>query len=470
MEAEGAIVQQIVQATKKHNNILVTRASLHIGNSYYLVFDLAKYDLWRFFKDESEPPLRTIAQKMIFLNCFIGLAGGLAYLHDELSIALPEGDQLLRCYHLDLKPQNILVFFEDGKMILRFTDFGISRIKSIEPQSLGDEADDPVHSLDKIFRPSPLSDPTSGVDNTRYGGTYAAPEAVYPNGKVTRKSDVWGLGAVLTLAMTYMQYEWGGILAFAEARSQNRDDRFFDMPTNEESSCVLHSSVTKQLNKLIEAAATESDVERNVFKLISDLLKNKMLRPRAADRVYAKQVEDSLRSIHSTYSKKSKCTTGSKHHTITALIPHEPFLAPLEREYTLPAETDANESISEESHEITRQQVQPRRTDARELFRRVRDRVLRREARFLYNITPLPLPYVMKLCKLSLDGKYLAIGGEDLIVTISVSDIQPDQPSPIFVGLPPPEGQQWTDFSISTEYLCVAVDAGCFEVCRPSAY
>ena len=71
----------------------------------------------------------------------------------------------------------------------------------------------------------------------------------------------------------------------------------------------------------------------------------------------------------------------------------------------------------------------------------------------------------MRLCKLSLDGKYLAIGGEDLIVTIPIAAIQSDRPFPVFVGLRPPEGQQWTDFSVSTEFVCVAVDAGCFEVC-----
>ena len=302
MEAEGAIVQQIVQATKKHNNILVTRASIHIGNSYYLIFDLAKYDLWRFFKDRAEPLPSTFAQKMTFLSCFIGLAGGLAYLHDELSIALPERNQLIRCYHLDLKPQNILVFFEDGNMVLRFTDFGISRIKHIKPQSPGDDADGPVHSLDRIFRPSPLPDPTSGVDNSRYGGTYAAPEAVAPNGKVTRKSDVWGLGTVLTLAITYMQRGWDGIVAFAYARSRNRDDRFFDIPTSDEATCVLHSSVIQQLDDLVEKASGESDVEEVVFRRLSELIRNKILRPVATERVHARQVEDSLRSIHSTSS------------------------------------------------------------------------------------------------------------------------------------------------------------------------
>ena len=476
MEAEGAIVQQIVQATKKHNNILVTRASIHIGNSYYLVFDLAKYDLWRFFKDRSEPPPGTFTQKMTLLACFIGLAGGLAYLHDELSIDLPERNQLLRCYHLDLKPQNILVFFEDGKMILRFTDFGISRIKHIEPQSLNDDADGPTHSLDRIFRPSPIAEPTSGIDNSRYGGTYAAPEAVAPNGRVTRKSDVWGFGTVLTLAMTYTQYGWDGIVAFAHARSQNRDDRFFDVLTGDESACVLHSSVVQQLDNLIGKASGESDVEEHVFRLVSDLIKNKILRPQAADRVYARQVEDSLRSIHSTFSERGMSMVRTRHSgrlshyrptaASTTAIPNQPLLAPLERSQTLPLGSDATEIIIAEHDEATQQHVQPRRTTARQLIRRARDRILGRESRFSPNIASLSLPCAMRICKFSLDGKYLAISGEDLIVTIPIAAVQSDWPLPIFVGLPPPEGQQWTDFSVSTDYVCVAVDAGCFEVRR----
>ena len=474
MEAEGAIVQQIVQATKKHNNILVTRASIHIGNYYYLVFDLAKYDLWRFFKDRSEPPPGTFVQRMNVLSCFIGLAGGLAYLHEELSIALPERNQLLRCYHLDLKPQNILVFFEDGKMILRFTDFGISKIKHIEPQSLGDDADDPIHSLDRIFRPSPLAEPTSGIDNSRYGGTYAAPEAVAANGRVTRKSDVWGFGTVLTLAMTYTQYGWDGIVAFAHARSRDRDDRFFDVPAGDESACVLHSSVVQQLDNLIGKASEESEVEEQVFRLVSDLIKNKILRPQPADRVYARQVEDSLRSIHSTFSGRGTSLTRNQkssrlsHYRPTAsssaVIPHQSLLAPLERSRTLPVGSDATEIISATHYETPQQHAQPRRTFARQLIRRAKDRILRREPRLFPNVTSLPLPFAMRICKLSLDGKYLVIGGEDLVVTIPIAAIQSDRSFPIFIGIPPPEGQQWTDFSVSTDYVCVAVDAGCFEV------
>ncbi|KAK4693582.1 hypothetical protein P7C71_g3846, partial [Lecanoromycetidae sp. Uapishka_2] len=236
-EAEESILRKFVQSSKRHNNILVTKASLEYGNTYSLFFDLAKYSLWDYFND---PDVSIIPeQKGDIFGRSIGLAGALAFLHDELYLD-STGEQL-HCYHLDLKPQNILVFErgddsdENNNDIWKISDFGISQMKHIKPSGGDVDSDHPVSFLDRIFRPQKQdTNPSSGINNTRYGGTYGAPEARLTTDKVTRKSDVWSLGCVLIDVLTFLDSGPNGIEEFENARSKDRDnDRFFESITSE---------------------------------------------------------------------------------------------------------------------------------------------------------------------------------------------------------------------------------------------
>ena len=262
----------------------------------------------KYFQDPSFPVPQTPVQRMAFFASFIDLAGGLAYLHDELSFTCPERNQRFRCYHLDLKPSNILVFIEGEHLTLKFTDFGVSRIKLIRPSPLGDECNPLDFSLDTIFRTRDQApDATSGVYNSRPGGTYAAPEARRENNKVTRKSDVWSFGAVLAVAMTYMQFDWSGIEEFAAARAiEGKDDSFYDRSPSQargasEVCYVLDESVLTQLNEITDAAESNDHAEGIAFRRACVLIKDGILCPVAHDRWPAKQVEEGLRAIYQEF-------------------------------------------------------------------------------------------------------------------------------------------------------------------------
>lgn len=71
-----------------------------------------------------------VDQKTVVFGKTIGLVGALASLHEELKLdptnEQPKSEQL-QCYHLDLKPQNMLVFVVNGNDIWKTTAFDISR-------------------------------------------------------------------------------------------------------------------------------------------------------------------------------------------------------------------------------------------------------------------------------------------------------------------------------------------------------
>lgn len=219
-EAEGFILKKLIQADKHHEIILVTKASLYWGSTYSLFFDLAKYNLSEYFHDENMSMLPK-QKAMVFGQC-IGWAGALAFLHKNLFLNVSTSEQL-QCYHLDLKPQNILVFERDepngrqGNYIWKISDFGISKVKYCKRHGSKELSSQHVSFLEMIFPPKkPIDDPdaSTGVDNSRYGGTYAAPEARLENDKVTRKSDVWSLGCLIILVLTFLDSGTIGIADF----------------------------------------------------------------------------------------------------------------------------------------------------------------------------------------------------------------------------------------------------------------
>ncbi len=175
--AEGTTIKQFIQCAKSHDNIATTKASLEWGNTYSLFFDLAKCNLWEYFMDDAKDDadtVNTLVEKQRVFGRTIGLAGALTYLHDELY--LDSTNEQLQCYHLDLKPQNILVFGTSGKEIWKISDFGISQIKRVPQNKSHGESEHHISFLDRIFTSkTPDDDPSSGVDNSRYGGTLCFP-------------------------------------------------------------------------------------------------------------------------------------------------------------------------------------------------------------------------------------------------------------------------------------------------------
>ncbi len=304
-DAEGSTIAKFIRCAKKHDNIAITKASLEWGKTYSLFFDLAKCNLWEYFMNPTVK-MENLEEKRRVFSRTVGLAGALAYLHDELYLA--SENERLQCYHLDLKPQNILVFEMNGEEIWKIADFGISQIKRIPGNASHHGSEQHVSFLDKVFHSkTPDDDPSSGVDNSRYGGTYAAPEAKEKSDKVTRRSDVWSLACVITLVLTYLHNQTHGIKQFQESRARDRShDWFFDskaLKTGSETKEILHKSVVSWLDTLNGAALGRDKVEAQATMKATELLKRHMFLRDQEKRFSAKEVEKKLMDIQSFFTE-----------------------------------------------------------------------------------------------------------------------------------------------------------------------
>lgn len=380
-----------------------------------------------------------------------GLAGALAYLHDELYIA-STGEQF-RCYHLDLKPQNILVFESNGTDIWKISDFGISQIKRISANKahLEDEKH-PVSFLDSIFRrEDPNADPSSGVDNSRYGGTYAAPEAKLATDRVTRTSDVWSLGCVLALILTFIDSGSKGIREFGEARLKDRDnDRFFEATSPEileATDYVLHASVSTWLDTLTNNAYERDDREGEVFEKASRLLQEHMLLLDPFSRYSAKNVEMQLRSIQATFPNSTQIlpVPEQRQDPEPQAQPQPP---PQIQGQELEPETGPYQEDSEPVEAIPTEYGNSQTPD-------------------LQSTWHFELPDAARECKFSDNGKYLGVVSNSGLITNLVTEIQESRAGE--THRPPREGR-WTDFSLGTNHLCAVLESDYFEVTHLPSY
>lgn len=293
------MIKRLIRSTKTHENILVTLASLEQGDSYSLFFDLAKYNLWEYFMDK-RVSIESFGQRTEVFSQTIGLAGALAFLHEELISG--SSTETYHCYHLDLKPHNILVFESDGRHIWKISDFGISKIKRVETNK--------IYSLDNIFVPDNANAHkvlSSGVTNPRYGDTYGAPEARHQGNRINREVDVWSFGCVIVLVLTYMNSQSTGITEFQEARERNRnDDRFYGPAKSSGGSdikYILHHSVQTWLKFLVSQAKERSNHEGSVTENVSNLLHYQILCPDPSKRLPAKHIEAHLQRIYKLFSR-----------------------------------------------------------------------------------------------------------------------------------------------------------------------
>ena len=425
--AEGTTIKQFIQCAKSHDNIATTKASLEWGNTYSLFFDLAKCNLWQYFMDDVQDDadtVNTLVEKQRVFSRTIGLAGALTYLHDELY--LDSTNEQLQCYHLDLKPQNILVFGTSGKEIWKISDFGISQIKRIPQNKSHVESEHHISFLDNIFKSKTLdNDPSSGVDNSRYGGTYAAPEAKEKSETVTRKSDLWSLACIITLVLTFLHNRSRGILQFQESRLKGRShDWFFDSKAlKEEAKEIMHVSVSDWLDTLNDEALRRHESEAKATMMATEMLRNSMFLRDQESRLRAEEVEKKLRVIQSSFSEPPE--SPPKNNTPKSRgswRTHLPQL-PLSRH-----------------HKGSHKNHNPQRSS-------------------LFDI-----PDDCVRCKFSADGKYLCIASNDAMAIKPISGIQQGQKGSPFSS---PKDKKWAEFGLGSKYLCAALDSEDFEVSLP---
>lgn len=206
----------------KHAHIVNPLTSWEYEGGCYMLFPLAKSDLLEYMNG-----LRRCDGKIVrnMLKQLHGLSSGIAEIH----AAKPRpGGELLdpndlpkrSGYHMDIKPENILVFEENEgeSQIMKWSDFGCAKFE------------------DWALRSGLIQ---SHQTRNKMGNlTYQAPEA-YPSGKCGRKSDVWSMGAVFLEVVVWLILGPKELDRFRNGRTRcvsligqppTEDDKFFYSP------------------------------------------------------------------------------------------------------------------------------------------------------------------------------------------------------------------------------------------------
>ena len=174
------ILRKIRQSNLRHNAILLDWGSITESDEtgvviqHSLIFPLAKFNLAQFLQDYSR--FRIYTTNSILVEKLVDVVEALDFLHDKLNVI-----------HLDVRPENILVFengssrsdhndLDQHKLALVLSSFGLSRERGGR-QSIGHISD----------------------------GTYQSPEnqAGVPS-FASRRSDIWSIGCVALMMMAFI--------------------------------------------------------------------------------------------------------------------------------------------------------------------------------------------------------------------------------------------------------------------------
>jgi serine/threonine protein kinase len=308
-DMEHHTLKQILASDRTCPNIVDIYGSLAIGSSSYSIFmPLAMCDLHTYMKEDFRTRPNSTFEKTAMIQSARGLARGLEFLHDGMRTA--EGEKMV-CYHMDLKPNNILVFLEEvrGKpeFVWKISDFGMSRLKfKSREQPRGREKD-----FDSWFvRFHNTGDTSASATYNRRGeGTYLGPESLSPYRDMRTANDVWSLGCVLSVVFAYLEEGSSGVARYRDRRMEHHNadgyDRFF-IPNAIFSRPKVHPVVTLWHDRLIKKAKLRSLAEGEAVKSILNYLERAVLLTDQSKRCTAQDVADQLRDTFQAYEKSER--------------------------------------------------------------------------------------------------------------------------------------------------------------------
>ncbi|KAF5723463.1 serine threonine kinase [Fusarium mundagurra] len=302
-EKEVASIREIFSGNSKHNNILESFGTIIIRGpeqKFSLLMPLAEMDLQKYM--ESNPDISADGRwaRERIISAAIGLADGLDFLHSKMTTA--GGDRLV-CYHMDLKPSNILVFLHDPRtegtdtedrdygMIWKLSDFGLSRVKTKTT---------PEKNLDSLFERKLIdqSSQASPTQNPRGNGTYMPNEAQDHGKAMDHKSDIWSLGCIISVLFTYMEEGHSALERYSDSRRKyNKPHKMVDVFYQENRSsrgAGLNEAVKAQHTKLIEAAKKRNAAEGEAVSYILRYLESNVLVIDQGDRCKAESIVQCL--------------------------------------------------------------------------------------------------------------------------------------------------------------------------------
>jgi serine/threonine protein kinase len=189
-------------------------------------------DFWQSKTSRADPDFLWVLKEMV------GLAHALEDLHR------------VNIRHGDLKPANILCFQENGNMILKITDFGISR----------------AHTKATDFR---YMKTITSASTKAYEGPEAAHEY-----KLSRRYDSWSMGCIILEFVVWLLYDYSALESFLHARDSEYHgyyrQRSGSSPRNQKlkDKTELHPSVDEAMDCLLKDPRCVNTALEDIVKIV----------------------------------------------------------------------------------------------------------------------------------------------------------------------------------------------------------
>lgn len=302
--SDDQILRQIVAAGRKCDNIVDFFGSVAIGLvTYSLFMPLAICDLKDFMMEIHPGRPHGISEKAELIFSAYGLAGGLDFLHTGMM----SGRDRLVCYHMDLKPSNILIYHETNcsktPYIWKISDFGMSRVK-VKAENAGVESEKNFNSW-ILSRHKPQEPSSLGTNNRRGEGTYLAPETVAATPIIKTEADVWSLGCVISVLFAYLEEGSLGVDRYAEKRAEPHSahgfDRFFLRIWGWRHPFTAHPEVREWHDRLIQKAKHRNRKEGDAMEFILRYLEDEVFKEQSK-RCKAKHLGERLFETYEKYA------------------------------------------------------------------------------------------------------------------------------------------------------------------------
>ncbi|KAJ5721251.1 uncharacterized protein N7483_009185 [Penicillium malachiteum] len=306
---ENHEIIKIILSLAKHENIVKSLGSIIVGSSTYsLLMPLAICDLEDYMTEHHKDKANTPLERLAVIQNARGLAGGLGFLHTQMKTK--DGDELV-CYHMDLKPANILVYQNGNSTsrdyIWKISDFGMSRIK-VRQRGQNEVR---VRGFRNWFAQRAKAEPQNmsaapPTMNHRWEGTYLPPESMASFPTMTTRSDVWSFGCVISVVFTFLEEGSHGLEVYSGRRSNHRKsngyDRFFVHDKHMSSAKVHHPAIKEWHTELINKAMARSRLEGSAVQSTLRFLEDEIFQDQK-NRCYAQTIEDNLKETCKLYNE-----------------------------------------------------------------------------------------------------------------------------------------------------------------------
>lgn len=233
---EKAALERFKRCLTNNENIMQSFASFIHGDDFIILSPWASGRDLHLFLNRPHDILDDYPTKSIrftpnnLLTEAYSLARALKYLHHELITA---NGRRLRCAHLDLKPENVLVaFLPDDRTAeapvgrWKISDFGLSKVE--EAVTAGRVL--PVASDDQVASRAPgnIARELSMQPLPRGPGAFQPPE-VQNSGqaKVSTRRDVWSFGCILAMVLAFALNGAEEVKEQTQRRAGSASDDYF---------------------------------------------------------------------------------------------------------------------------------------------------------------------------------------------------------------------------------------------------